>query len=502
MAAGGGGREERWGALPFLVLLVLALPDLLAPPVSPTILRQTQTYAQTVGLLAAGFSPAGLTIPINGPEPFRVVYEFPLYQGLVAGLFAVFGPAYIWGKAVSLAAALGSLAVLMRLVRARWGGAVAWRAGLIFASSPIALLLATAFQPDALALLLALAAVAALERWRAAPTAGRWRAFLAALLGAALAKFTLLVPLAPVLAGLLAARRPAARDLALGVVLVLIPFAGWLGWRGQLMDPAYLAVDTRDFLLGDLGRFLRAGYYVKPAFILGAMVACGAGVVLLGAGLWGAGRAEGLLLAGVPLYFVLIPTASEQTYYAYAVAPALAVVMARGALALEGLGRGRRARRVALAAAWVAGWAVAAPYTLRLDQVTPDAAAAVRAASRPEELVFVLNAHDRGVGIGAFNPALLTLAERRGWNVDFRGPDAAEIRRQIEARRPAGVRWVVATWWTPALDPWFTPWWPAQFSRVPRFGGRPVDGAGLAGELARVYPVRAHGANWMVLEVR
>lgn len=492
--------EERWRWLPFLLLVALALPDLLAPPTSPTILRQTQTYAQTVGLLAAGFSPAGLTIPINGPEPFRVVYEFPLYQGLVAVLFAVFGPAYFWGKAVSLAAALGALAVFQRLVRARWGAAVAWRAGLIFAGSPIALLLATAFQPDALALLLALLAAAGLERWRAAPGPRPWLALLAALLGAALAKFTLLVPLAPVLAAGLWTRRPAARELALGVGLVLIPFAGWLVWRGQLMDPAYLAVDARDFFFGDPGRFLRAGYYLKPAFILGAMVACGAGVVLLAVGLHRAGRVEWLLLAGVPLYFVLIPTAAEQTYYAYALVPALAVVMARGALTLEA--GGRRGRRVAIVAAWIVGWMVAGPYTLRLDRVTPAAAAAVRAASRPEEFVFVVNAHDRGVGIGAFNPALLTLAERRGWNVDFRGPDAAEIGRQIEARRAAGVRWAVVTWWTPALDPWFTPLWPAQFSRVPQFAGRPVDGAALAAELARTYPVRAHGANWRVLEVR
>lgn len=488
-----------WRLAPFLLLIALALPDLLSPPISPTILRQTQTFAQTIHFVAAGFSPTGLTIDINGPVPFRVVYEFPLFQGLVGVLFLAFGPAFFWGKAVSLLAALGALALFQRLVRDHWGEAVALRASLFFASCPIALLLASAFQPDALALVLTLASLRLLARWRAAPTTGRWLVFLVALLGASLAKFTLLVPFLPILVAALLRPWPGWREIATGMLVVVVPFAAWTVHRGQLMDPAYLANDTRDFLLGDWRRFLHAGYYPKPAFILGAMVCCGAGVVLVIAGLRRAARLEWLLLAGLPLYFILLPTAAEQTYYAYPLVPVLAVIMAQGSVAIEG--GGQRPRQIAIAAAWLAGLAVAAPYTLRHDHVTLAAAEAVRAASRPDDLLFVLNMHDRGVGIGAFNPSIVTLAGRRGWNVDFTSPVPDRLRAQIETRRRAGARWLVVTWWTPALDPWFTPLLPGTFSRCPRFAGQPVDGAAIVAALEHTYAVRARGPNFAVLQL-
>ncbi len=497
-----------WRLAPFLLLFPLALPDLLAPPISPTILRQTQTFAQTVNFVAAGFSPAGLTIDINGPVPFRVVYEFPLYQALVGALFTVFGPSFLAGKAVSLLATLGALALFQRLVRAHAGEAVALRAALLFAACPITLLLATAFQPDALALALALLSVASLARWRAAPSSARWLAFLAALLGAALAKFTLLVPLAPLLAaGLLRRdgrwRAPRFMEIVAALIVVVAPFVAWNLHRAQLMDPAYLAVDRRDFLLGDLGRFVHAGYYAKPAFILGAMVCCGAGLVFLAAGLRRPGAVERLLLAGVPLYFILLPTASEQTYYAVALVPALALLMARGLVALEAAAAPAWAGRARTACilAWAAGFAVAAPYTLRRDHVTLAAAHAVWTSSQPGDLLFVLNMHDRGVGIGAFNPAIVTLARRRGWNVDFTSADPAALRAQIERRRAAGARWIVATWFTPDLDPWFTPLWPRTFSRQPRLHDTPVDGHAITADLARDYPVAARGANYAVLRI-
>ena len=112
-----------------------------------------------------------------------------------------------------------------------------------------------------------------------------------------------------------------------------------------------------------------------------------------------------------------------------------------------------------------------------------------------------MNMHDRGVGIGGLNPSILTLAGRRGWNVQFDTTEPDALRGQIEGRRHEGVRWIVATWFTPDLDPWFTPILPMDFSRHPRFDGSPVDGLAIVDRLSASYPVVARGSNFAVLSV-
>ena len=133
--------------------------------------------------------------------------------------------------------------------------------------------------------------------------------------------------------------------------------------------------------------------------------------------------------------------------------------------------------------------------------MTLAAATAVRRVSGPDDLLFVMNMHDRGVGIGLLNSSIVTLAERRGWNVRFEAPSVAVLLPQIEARRHAGARWLVATWYTQDLDPWFTPFLPASFSRCPRFADQPVDGHGLAEQLALHYPIVVQGLNFAVLRL-
>jgi hypothetical protein len=72
---------------------------------------------------------------------------------------------------------------------------------------------------------------------------------------------------------------------------------------------------------------------------------------------------------------------------------------------------------------------------------------------------------------------------------------------QIEARRREGARWLVTTWYTPDLDPWFASLLPASFSRCPRLQGVPVDGRSLTAELARKFPIVARGENFAVLRL-
>jgi Dolichyl-phosphate-mannose-protein mannosyltransferase len=486
------------------LLILLSLPDLFSPPISPTIARQTQTYSQTRHFVASGFSPAGMAMDIDGPRLFRVVYEFPLYQTVVGSLFALYRPGFFWGKLVSLSAAVAGLWIFLQLARDQWGDPVAWRAGLFLATSPITLLLSTAFQPDALALALAAGALYVLNRWRQAPTLSRWLVFLLLLLASALAKVPILVPFLPLVAVSVLRvggrwRRPTAVEILLALVVFFVPFAAWSLYRTTLMDSSSLVVERSMFFVGDLSRFLQSSFYLKLALILGAMAMCGAGVPLAVLGLRDLDAAGRALILGAVLYFVLIPTAAEQTYYALPLAPLLALLMARGMLWLEQ----RLSAKVqpAVVACWTAGFLVAAPYTLRHDTVSLEAARAASAVSATDDLLFVMNMHDRGVGVGGLNPSIVTLADRRGWNVQFDTTDVDVLRRQIEARRTDGARWIVATWFTPDLDPWFMPLLPASFSRCPRLNGEPIDGRAITDRLSRHYPVVATGPNFALLRL-
>jgi hypothetical protein len=490
------------------LLAALSLPDLFSPPISPTILRQTQTYSQTLHFASAGFSLDALTIDIDGPAPFRVVYEFPVYQSVVGLLFLVFNPAFFWGKLVSLIATLVGFGSALLLARHRWGEAIAFRAGLFLAACPITLLVSAAFQPDTLALALGALSGGALNRWRERSGPGRWLLFLGTLLAAALAKFTVLVPFLPLLGHAVFHRGGRWRNLTLmewlaALSLFVLPFVAWNLHRATLMDPRYLSGENAAFLIGDLSRFLSAAYYVKPAFILGAMVLCGLGIPLAILGCRRPDTSVWLLVAGVPLYFVLIPTAADQTYYAWPLVPVGALLTARGLLALEKRFPKRRRWLIAgVAIGWSTGFAIAAPYTLRHDTVSLMAANAVQTTSRGSDLILVLNMHDRGTGIGGFNPSIFTLAGRRGWNLRFASGSLEALQSQVLARRHQSARWLVITWFTPDLDPWFSRFLPASFSRCPRHEGTPVDGAGLAGKLQGQYPVATEGKNFKVLALR
>ncbi|MEO7270797.1 MAG: glycosyltransferase family 39 protein [Vicinamibacterales bacterium] len=507
MEHGPDASRSLWRIAPLALLLALSLPDLLSPPISPTILRQTQTYAQTAHFVEHRFALAGLTMDIDGPRPFPVAYEFPVYQFVVGLLFLVGKASFFWGKLVSLGAASVFLWIFARLSAQHYGDVTSRWAACFLASSPMTLLLSAAFQPDALALALTSLALAAVLRWRDRSTHWSWLAVSLLLLAALLAKFTVVVPFVPLLAAAVLRRggdwrRPTAFEVFAIVAIVLVPFVAWNLYRTTMMDAGSRAGEAQMFLVGDLSRFFHAGFYVKPAFIVGAMVACGSGVVLAVVGLRGLDAAGALLVAGVPLYYALIPTAAEQTYYAFPLVPAFAMLMGRGAQRLEDRWPGRRRfSRAAIVVAWLAGFAVAAPYTLRHDTVTLAAARAVHDVSGAADLLFVLNMHDRGVGIGGYNSSIVTLAGRRGWNVRFDSADADLLRLQVEDRRREGLRWIVVTWFTPDLDPWFAPLLGQTFSRSPRLNGTVVDGQGIARQLSEHYPVASRGANFAILRV-
>jgi hypothetical protein len=77
----------------------------------------------------------------------------------------------------------------------------------------------------------------------------------------------------------------------------------------------------------------------------------------------------------------------------------------------------------------------------------------------------------------------------------------AEGLADVSHRRSEGARWLVATWFTPELDQWFTPFLPAAFSRQPSLQSQPVDGRTIVEPLMQRYTTAAVGGNYVVLRL-
>ena len=120
-----------------ILLFALSLYDLLSPPISKTIWRQTQTAMLTENFVNEGFSFKGLYLNIMGREKALAVYEFPVYNFVVGVLYVFFGIEQIWGKVVSLTCSLFCMMLLIELVRRRYGSCLGLLGGLFFILSPI-----------------------------------------------------------------------------------------------------------------------------------------------------------------------------------------------------------------------------------------------------------------------------------------------------------------------------------------------------------------------------
>jgi hypothetical protein len=141
----------------------------------------------------------------------------------------------------------------------------------------------------------------------------------------------------------------------------------------------------------------------------------------------------------------------------------------------------------------VFGW----NYVLRRDQVILPATKSMRELSMMDDLIFVINMHDRGVGVGGDNPSFEYFAGRKGWNVAPFTPNSIDkIISQIESKRVLGARWLIVTWYTPELEPWYSQFLPHPFRRAPAF-----DSEAVASELRHRYPMARSGTNFMILNL-
>lgn len=490
------------------LLVLVSLYDLFSPPVNALIFRQTQTAMLTENFVRSGFHVSGLTVNVAGPNPALLVVEFPLYNAIVGGLFTLFGSMVLVGKLVSLACAVLSLVVLWKIVEPRWGRDTAALASLFFIFTPEGMLVRTAFTPDSIALLFTLCGVLGLQRWREAPSIRSLLAWNIAFLVAGLVKFPTLVPFIP--ACMYAAltvpciqgerirwRIPTAIELLVFLFVFLAPFVGWYVYRADMIyEPWRHFAGWENFFIGDLRRFLQPSYYPAPVYAFFAYAVCGSGILLIARSLKPARMDAVLLAAGIPLFYIVIPTVRYQHHYLYALAPWLAVLMALGWQALPGNSAGRTARLL-IGSVYGFLFLVGSSYVLRHDNVVLRSAAALNESSAPDDLAVGLFLHDRNYLGSELHPELFYLSGRHGWNVGYAGQiPPASIDSVVTGYRSAGATRLVVTTYDPSLEPWFARWIPAALRRNPRYDTQTVISA-LDSKYKRV----STGENFLVFKL-
>lgn len=490
------------------LLVLVSLYDLFSPPTNALIFRQTQTAMLTENFARSGFRISGLTVDIMGTMPALLVVEFPLYNVIAGVLYPVFGSLVFIGKLVSLACAVITLLVLWRIVERQWGRHAAALTSVFFIFTPEAMLVRTAFTPDAITLMFTVAGVYYLAEWRKGHDMKNLLMWNLSFLAAGVMKFPTLVPFIPlcVYAALTTPgvdarpaviRVPRAREIVLFLLVFLAPFIGWHVYRADMIyEPWRGFAGWQNFLIGDLRRFSWASYYAQPIYAFVVYAVCGSGLILLASAIWKKGRFELLLFAGIPLFYVVIPTVQYQHHYLYALSPLIAMLLARGWETIAADGHGKLPR-LAVAAVYAAFFIVGSTYVLRHDRVISRAAAALEASSTKEDLAVALLLHDRNYLGSDMHPELFYLSGRRGWNVGFAGNiPPASMDSVVAGYRSVGAKRLVLTTYDSSLEPWFARWIPASLRRKPNY-----DSGTVVAGLHKRYQVISRGPNYLVFSL-
>lgn len=478
--------------------------DLLSPPISVTIFRQTQTAMQTENFVKEGFSLSGLYLGINGHDKYMLVLEFPIYNFVVGLLFSIFNHNPFWGKIISLMSSVITMVVFYRLVKSTFDDSIAFYSALFFILTPVGILMYTSFQPDALGLMFMMCAIFLLNQWRFSFKIKIFALFSISLLFCGLCKFPLLVPYIPICATMFffpkgKFRFPKFLEILIITILFLFPFVFWYLYRAQLTDPTFAGGGTSAFLIGDLRRFFSLSYYFKPAIMLTILTFSGIGALYFGMGFNRTSSKELALIMGVPLYFVIVPTVSYQYYYLYAIVPITSLFMGKGLKRALDYFQSHRVGFIGhtIFACYLMIFAFGVNYVLRMDNVILPASEAMQQVSKPDDLIFVVNMHDRGSGVGGTNPTATYFARRNGWNVQGFNPNKlSETIAQIEDKQKQGSKWLFVTWYTSDVEPWYSLILPKRFKRKLDF-----DSEAIADELKRRYPVARSGKNFAILSL-
>jgi 4-amino-4-deoxy-L-arabinose transferase-like glycosyltransferase len=399
-------------------------------------------------------------------RPAWHLLEVPLSAYLAGGMWRLCGGSLdLWGRAVSIALSAASTAMLFVLVKRWHGTAAAWGASCAWALSPVSIIYGQSFMLEASVAFLTLGVIGSWCRWLERGR-GAWLVIFglafAALLLTKVYMIVLLLPLGALWwrgRQTAAGETPAAdfaaggpqrkpiRGLAMGVALLLaiLPAAAWVALVWQVSDPKHSSSARVYYSLRESADrhdwphpIVRSAKFYRQALDnLSGVVLTPLGIALALAGLanpaWrrhGAWLgAMGLLIAALPLKF------HEMNYYYVVILPPLCILIGLG---WQLVSQRLRPGKLATACMLVVAAGFAARYSARPAFVTPEedqavleAAAAVRALTRPEAPV---------VTVHGSTIDLLYYCRRRGWALSSK---ATSFAGDLAACQASGARSLV-----------------------------------------------------------
>lgn len=418
--------------------------------------RECQTAMVTRNLWHDG--PIGLfysRIDWFGNAPGYMMLEFPLYNAVVAALYAVAGPHDWLGQIVSVFCSLGMIALFYGVVRRLDGEQTALVAAALMALTPLQQCLGQAVLPEPMLMLCLLASLYAMVRY-AEDGPGGWLALASVMACAAvlvkapagLMLFGPLLFLAWTRFGWSALRRP---TLWLAALFALGVYFFWQRHCDHINAQYYPFIlstspDQKLWVFGTLAMRLdwhfyarvagRIFVYLSPLIVLPAVVALFKRPAHPRAWLWHVWLAAnvGYVLLCANLHF-------RHKHYQIVFVPIFAALAARMVVAWWP----RRRMVLATTAVLLLLYDARLDWLLWREQQDPlvdRACAALREASAPRDLV-VVAAFDGPTGLTDDhhnNPVWLYRADRRGWNAPlYERFDATAV----EQYRRQGARWLL-----------------------------------------------------------
>lgn len=490
---------RKLAVLAVVLALLVSLPAALLPITTGVSFRQAQTAMLTVNYADSGFHLRGLYSDVCGPGKPTLVYELPVLNFLAGLGYKATGANALFGKLFALLFGLASAGLFALLAHRHLPPRIARSSVLFFAGIPIVGILFGAYQPDSIGLAFMAGALLALSHWREAGRIPQFCLFAVLVCLAACIKFTFIVPFAPLLIAMLfgrAGRRVGAREIGVAVVLAIVPFLAWMKIRSGYASEASLEGSKlmAQFFIGDLKRFLAPGTYV--------LIVKGAALATLGLGGWllaaaGLTRKMGpafLLALGIPLFYVIVPTVAYQEYYLLAVAPALALLMARGWSRLADVGGVARMASMALVGLFVLGSALCLVRYLLPETAADAAANSILAHSKPGDLV-VFTRTDAGKGVLAGDwPLTAVLSHRRGWVLNRMDDEKTmeTLGPRIDSCAAQGARWLSVAEYSAADTPW---------ARILRPGRKMARRSPITRQLMERYPVVEQGDQFVLMSL-
>jgi len=458
----------------------------------------------TENFVNSGFSLNGLYANIRGNSKSLMIYEFPIYNFVVGLVFLAISYSPVWGKLVSFIASAITLLFLHRMIRQYYNEKLALAASAFFVFSPISTLMRTSFQPDAMGLMFLVVSVYYLLKWTENRKVVTFIGSCVSLLFSGLAKFPIIVPYGLFIISIFffeqgRLRFPKYYEVLLVGFICIVPVVGWYLFARDLSDPAFLQDPSSMFLFGDLTRFTDATYYLQPAFFYTFYVFSAVGIIFLLASLKDTKPIEITVLVGIPLYLIVVPTSSVQHYYHYAITPIAALFMAKGFLILwdSSLFRTHKAILFSSLALYLVMFLISTQYLLRQDNVFQSAAARLNESTRDTDIILSLALHDRVYVRAANYTEMAYLSKRKCWNLLYgRGIAWEDLKKQIDEYRDRGAKYIVVTWYSSDLEPWFVKYIPQRFARNPN-----VDGKSIFASLKNHYSPVSEGKNFGIVRI-